>query len=109
MKNQMSLAAVLLMSITSGAAFAGNDVPDNVVGGDANGKDGYKTGVHINNAGAATGLADELVITKTDKGVTISADPYNNKDADPSKVAELADPTNFSNSVVAGASVGYSW
>lgn len=68
----MSLAAVLLMSITSGAAFAGNGVPDNVVGGDANGKDGYKTGVHINNAGAA-------------------------------------DPTNFSNSVVAGASVGYSW
>lgn len=91
MKTKTTIAAALLFSITSGAAFAGNDVPDNVVGGDANGKDGYKTGVHINNAGAATGLADELVITKTDKGVTISADPYNRKNADATVVTELAD------------------
>lgn len=91
----MSLAAVLLMSITSGAAFAGNGVPDNVVGGDANGKDGYKTGVHINNAGAATGLAVGLT-HHWENGVS-------------GKVAVAADPTNFSNSVVAGASVGYSW
>jgi hypothetical protein len=91
MKTKNTIAAALLFSITSGAAFAGNDVPDNVVGGDANGKNGYKTGVHINNAGAATGLADELVITKTDKGVTISADPYNRKNADATVVTELAD------------------
>ena len=80
--------SVILLSM-SASAFASSNAVDNVVGGDANGKDGYKTGVHINNAGSGTGLADELVIDRTASGVTISTDPYNGQNADLHKVVDL--------------------
>ena len=87
MKKSLIFSAILLSM--SASAFASSNAVDNVVGGDANGKDGYKTGVHINNAGSGTGLADELVIDRTASGVTISTDPYNGQNADLHKVVDL--------------------
>ena len=87
MKKSLIFSAILLSM--SASAFASSNAVDNVVGGDANGKDGYKTGVHINNAGSGTGLADELVIDRTASGVTISTDPYNSQNADLHKVVDL--------------------
>ena len=87
MKKSLIFSAILLSM--SASAFASSTAVDNVVGGDANGKDGYKTGVHINNAGSGTGLADELVIDRTASGVTISTDPYNGQNADLHKVVDL--------------------
>lgn len=87
MKKYLIFSAILLSM--SASAFASSNAVDNVVGGDANGKDGYKTGVHINNAGSGTGLADELVIDRTASGVTISTDPYNGQNADLHKVVDL--------------------
>ena len=87
MKKSLIFSAILLSM--SASAFASSNAVDNVVGGDANGKDGYKTGVHINNAGSGTGLADELVIDRTASDVTISTDPYNGQNADLHKVVDL--------------------
>ena len=87
MKKSLIFSAILLSM--SASAFASSNAVDNVVGGDANGKDGYKTGVHINNAGSGTGLADELVIDRTASGVTISTDPYNGQNSDLHKVVDL--------------------
>ena len=87
MKKSLIFPAILLSM--SASAFASSNAVDNVVGGDANGRDGYKTGVHINNAGSGTGLADELVIDRTASGVTISTDPYNGQNADLHKVVDL--------------------